>query len=229
MSIFEQLVEKINELPALERRAAQIGRLKQFDSRLAIAGNSLASAAGAQRQIRDHFSDVDVSRAGVSIRRAAETARKVQARLAASTDVIDDKATEESIAKVADSARSALAAVKDGWQRYIDRTVSGYDGLVAAASAAQLDSGGNLKRAIEDVRNLQTSAPADPDAALLAQTRVNELSHAVRTLGLEGKVGHFVMEATLGGADPRILIEDAEVRRFVEEHNLWQILRVKLR
>src|SRR5262249_34245489 len=124
--------------------------------------------------------------------------------------------------------KSAQKNLKDQWNDLLTSKIADFEKLVRAASGANLAGSKNLTETLNRLRVQGVNPPQNDDSAKRIAADLENLKNSVGTLGLEGKVGEFLIAAAEGRGNPKDL-GDTEIVGFIERNNLWNLLSVKLR
>lgn len=227
MSKLDTVIGSIRELPELERESGLVATLKAYKVKVEAAKTELERAAQTARWIRDIFPDLDLRRAEAAIQQAARRAGRLQDVFTGVGTGVLPANTDEGVIVISQAANSSWNAVKTNWSNYIASKSEAYGGLVEAVRKAGLDPTGELASVLQRLRSCQNNPPQTAEEADLALSAVEGISQFLLKGGLAGPVGDFLVAAASGSADPRAL-DDADVRKFVEDHSLWHLLKVRL-
>jgi hypothetical protein len=88
--------------------------------------------------------------------------------------------------------------------------------------------GAKLGALRDELRRQVGRGPAIQTEADSIRGSLDDLPRVIETLGLEGEVGEFLVEAASGLGDPEKLCPPA-IREFFKGSDLWGLLRVKIR
>lgn len=224
----QRLHAGLEAIPQKRQRTNLLGSLSQYGKHAAAAESVLRANADAERLSRQVFPDLATAPAAESRRRASRLAGRLAKRLRERIDAVQDRATDEDFASLAEHVRSADKALRDRWSRQLEDRLKGYGALVKAAEAAKLSGSRVLATQLTMLQGHAGAPPRTPELAEQIRKALDGLTGMVAQLGLEGAPGRFLMDAAAGRGDARAL-RDPEVQAFVERHDLWRLLVVTFR
>ncbi len=225
MSTLSELVARLSSIPEKERRATQISEMVAVREKLAISANNaealreLSTALAAIKGL-DFLEKVQQ---GLAI--ASTTAGRLKTRIEGGAG-FERKRVDEALTTINERLESASATVVKGWRSLIDEQQRRFKPLVDAAARAGLPGADALTDSIIRLEAWRDSPPTTVQQANAYLVDTATVPTAVANLGLEGKAGKFMIDASNGRAKARDL-QDPEVIAFLDSYPaVWTILKV---
>ncbi|MBS1807640.1 MAG: hypothetical protein JST84_05555 [Acidobacteria bacterium] len=228
MSKWLELKEKIQSIPEKERRKNLVGKLAHYSRKTTETRNSLAQSSQSHRCSQSVFPEGNFQRGADQLRKAASAARTLHKKLIKQIESVETDSSEEKFRTIDEYAKAAHKSLKEQWNDLLSNRVADFEKLVKAASGANLTGSKNLTEILSRLRAQVMSPPDNEDAAKCIAADLESLKNSVSTLGLEGRVGEFLVAAAEGRGDPKDL-GNPQIVAFIEGHKLWNLLSVKLR
>ena len=223
----QHLRANILAIPDKRMRSDFVGTLRQYSEKAQAARSTLEDAVHGQNQVVYVFPEADLSDSNSKASKAISSARNLAGKVSKDPTVIRGKGTDTSIANISSLADSSLSDLKSQWKKLVLGRTKAFRSLVAAAEEAKLQGSLRLRNLLDSLEAKAASLPLSREQAESTRQQLDDLVKFVGELGLEGDVGAFLISAASGTADPRALY-NPEVKEFVERHDLWRLLRVKL-
>lgn len=225
-----QLCARLERYPKRREAVQRVDLLKQVH----LLVTQLRDEAVLLRRQRAHvqavFPEADMSGSGRQI-------QSVQARAVALSRLLGPAVTasendvQRAAADLRRSVEGARAAVEREWSVPINDVVAKYDRLSAALQKSGVRGGTDLKTVVGRVRSL-SHPPATQDAVRRAADDLASLGPTLARLGLVGglggAVGGFLVAVAEGRGSVKSVL-DSEVRGFLDQHDLWDVLTVSFR
>jgi hypothetical protein len=227
MSKWLELKQKIEDIPEKEGRKNLVGRLARYSSKTAEARDSLVQSAQAQLFAQSVFPEEGFQRSAKQLSEAVSAARTLHKRLVKQIEAVETTASDKQFLAIDEYAKAARNNLKEQWNNLLGRKIADFDNLVKAASGAQLAGSKNLTETLSRLRDQRASPPNNDAAAKRVAADLESLKNYVSTLGLEGRVGEFLIAAAEGRGNPKDL-GDPEIVTFIERNELWNLLSVRL-
>lgn len=219
---------QIEALPVQQARASIVERLKRFVDRATAAQERLVTAGTGEAVVTRVFVESEAPDGLPKVRdatsRAARAAKRLNRTLSARIEDVERTKSEKDLEDLYESAEAARGHARDAWKEHFERRVSALKPLAEVALAAGLHSASDL---VQRLNALGRTPPATLGAADGVRAEFEAIGTAVAALGMEGEAWKFASAAVKGQAPARAL-ENPEVRAFVDRHQLWDRLRVKL-
>lgn len=227
MTKITELTERMALIPGKEARAVEIGGMTTVRDKLFAA----ADQADELRSLAQAFSNLgsgDLSaKVSDNLAQAAKAAQRWQANIEAGK-AYDRKDSDSRLTAINERLEQATGAATKGWRATIDDQTKKYAPLAEAAERAGLPGAAALASAIGKIATWRDAPPATSDDAADYQTQAGRVPAAIATLGLEGKAGRFMVEASDGRAKAKDL-QDPEVLAFLADYpSVWAMLKVRL-
>lgn len=120
---------------------------------------------------------------------------------------------------------AASREARDQWKRFIDQYIATFTELQSVSTRFGMRGNAKLSRALQWLKARSDSLPMSIQEADAIQKQMSEARQAMNQLKIEGKPGEFLKKAAAGKGNPLDLF-DQEVKRFLDERQLWGLLRV---
>jgi len=218
-------VETLTSLPAKTRNKNLVGNLGRFADIAEQARNTLSSSLRGAARVKLVFADATMGPVVDKLASAQKKARTCLRDLEQSLDAVAKPSFDTRLIDIRDHATGSIRPLLETWQRRVDDSVSPYEKLAQVVEDRHLDGGEALVNALGRIRQARTQTPATDLEALALKALIGGLPSVVRSLGLTGRVGAFLVAVAEGAGSPRDL-ERAEIRDFLGRYGLWDALRV---
>jgi hypothetical protein len=228
MTAIDRLIEEIQHLPDAENRRALLGRYGEISQRIVeatqryrqatLALNTLTTLAPTEPQ-----PDIKASREAL-----VRDARSLRSFMEEGRVTGSSKRDESLVTAIDDKTKLCLRTLTDAWNRYFQARIAGYRQLADAADKAELPGKGGMQRAVRNLERLVQGLPVSEDIGQVVAAAIDDVHSAIHQLGVQGRAGQFLIEATGAGASPDMLGEP-EVKQFLDTQvALKRLLKVKL-
>lgn len=227
MSKIADLIARMEVIPDKEKRATQLSEM------IAIRDKLRASADFAERlrnlsaalEAIDGVEFADKAKQGVA--QASATAINLKKRYANGSG-FERKRADEALTLINERLENASNAVTKGWRALIDDQARRFRPLAEAAERAELPGSDALKGAIVTLEGWRDRPPQTSQVAEAYVENAARLLASIASLGLQGRAGRFMMDASNGRAKAKDL-HDAEVLAFLDAYPaVWSMLKVGL-
>jgi hypothetical protein len=225
MSKLLDLKVKLESIPAKESRKNLVSRLAQYSTLTDTAAEILTACIEAKRNANQVFVDEDFQKTLDHARRTISTSVRLRKKLTDKIEAIESSDTQFST--ISEAAKSASAALRERWSTLLTKKILEFESIVKAAKDANLKGSRSLEQTLLRLRGQTNNPPKSSDAAQLIQHDLESLVDSVKTLGLEGPAGEFLVAAALGRGRAKDLLHP-EVVAFIERYNLWESLKIQL-
>jgi hypothetical protein len=214
-------------IPDKETRATQLEGMKAVRDKVRDAADT-ADELRVQTAALAAIKDVDfVEKGKLSLAQASQSATAMKKRYDQGSG-FDLKRADAALIQINERLEQGSSAVEKGWRTLIDEQVRRFKPLAEATERALLPGASSLRNAIALVDGWRDGPPATRQAAELYSEHAAELPASIAKLGLEGRAGKFMVDASNGRGKARDL-QDAEVLAFLEAYPaVWAMLKVSL-
>jgi len=219
------ITEALTALPAKTRNKNLVGNLGRFADMAEQARDTLTSSLRGATRMKLVFADAATGNVVEKLVSAQKKARTCVRDLTQSLDVVAKSSFETRVIDIRDHATGSVRPLLESWQRRIDDAIRPYEKLAQVVQDRHLDGGDELVAALGRIKEARTQTPATKEEALGLKVLIDGLPSVVRSLGLTGRVGAFLVAVAEGTGSPRDL-ERVEVREFLDRYGLWDDLRV---
>ncbi|KPF74088.1 hypothetical protein IP68_13730 [Blastomonas sp. AAP25] len=227
MNKIAELVERMKAIPDKETRAAQLEGMKAVRDKVRAAADA-ADRLRVRTVALAAIMDVDfVDKGTLSLTQASQSATTLKKRYDQGLG-FDLKRADAALIQINERLDQGSSAVDKGWRALIDDQVRRFKPLAEAAERAMLPGASSLRNAIGVVEGWRDRPPVNRQAAHLYSEHAAQMPASIAKLGLEGRAGKFMVDASNGRAKARDL-QDADVLAFLEAYPaVWAMLKVSL-
>jgi hypothetical protein len=223
----EEIKNTIEALPGKRARSGLVKELQKYCEQVARAHELLCATVSRRSLAEEVFSEGDFGRIDELVKKVASTARRAHKALIEDISKVREKSIENAIINITEGSDNARRALIDIWRNLMNRKLEDFAVLVKAASEAKLEGSGTLASTHARLGPLADSPPDNGRNAAEIKLAFEQLGNSIQHLGLEGSPGEFLSSAAQGTASARDL-DNPAIRRFLDQHNLWRLLRVRL-
>lgn len=225
MTRIADLVARMAAIPDKERRATQLGEMTAVRDKLrksATLADELRGLIGALEMI-DGADFVDKVKQGLAM--ASTSAIRLKARLESGSG-FERKRADETLTSINERLENASNTVTKGWRSLIDDQAKRFKPLAEAAERASLPGADGLNSAISLLEGWRDNPPATLKEAETFVANAARIPASIANLGLEGRAGRFMVDASNGRAKAKDL-QETEVIAFLDAHPaVWSLLKV---
>lgn len=227
MNKIAQLVERMKAIPDKEKRATQLEGMKVVRDKVRTAADT-ADELRVQTVALAAIKDVEfVEKGKLSLAQASQSATALKRRYDQGSG-FDLKRADAALIQINERLEQGSSAVEKGWRALIEDQVRRFKPLAEATERALLPGASALRDAIALVEGWRDGPPATRQAAERYSEHAAQLPASIAKLGLEGRAGKFMVDASNGRAQARDL-QDSEVLAFLEAYpTVWTMLKVSL-
>jgi hypothetical protein len=227
MSKIADLVKRMELIPDKEKRATKLGDMITIRDKLRESADDAERlrALSLALEAIDGVEFIDKARHGLA--QATTTAANLKKRYANGSE-FDRKRADDALTSIKERLENALTTVTKGWRTLIDDQAKRFKPLAEAAERAQLPGANSLRDAIVLLEGWRDSPPFTSQAAEAYVANAARLPASIASLGLQGRAGRFMVDASNGRAKARDL-QDLEVLAFLDSYPaVWSMLKVGL-
>lgn len=225
MSKIQELKKKLESIPAKQSRKNLVSKLDQYAKIAAAASVTLQTCASAKVYAQHVFADEDFQRVSDQTKKAVNTAKRLRDKLADKVEAVEK--SDAQFRDISDASRSAQVALRDRWNLLLSKKIEEFERIGRAAKDANLSGSRSLEQILRRLSNHVNSPPQNADAAQRIEQDLKGLVASVQSLGLEGPVGRFLVEASAGRGRAKDL-SNPEIIKFIERYHLWDSLNIRL-
>ena len=227
MSKIGDLITRMSEIPEKVKRATQLDGMIATRDKL----KTLADRAEEIRDLCGALEIVDkaefVTRAKQGLASASTNAAQFRSRLE-NGSAFDSSRADKSLTLINERLETAKTGIEKSWQALIQDEVAHYEPLADASERASLPGAPGLKAAITQLKQWQDQPPSTLQAANTYNDTAALLPTSIANLGLEGRAGKFIVDASKGQAKAKDL-QNNDILVFLETYPMiWSMLRVSL-
>lgn len=227
MTRITDLTERMALIPGKVSRAVEINGMTTVRDKLLEAADQTEEL----RNLAEAFSKLESleisNRIAEGLAQASKAAQRWKSHVEGGK-AFDRKDADSRLIAINERLDQASNAATKGWRATIDDQTKKYQPLAEAAERAGLPGASALDAAIEKIATWREAPPATIDDATEYLAQAGRVPAAIATLGLEGKAGRFMVEASDGRAKAKDL-QDPEVLAFLTEYpSVWAMLKVRL-
>lgn len=225
MNKLQRLKSEIQLLPAKQQRADLVGTLQKYNTQTSNALEVLSDTRKTIDYVKIVSETVDLGIVADKTSVAAKTAQRLRKSL--SDNIQNIRNADDKVIAIDSSAKAALGALRDKWRAMLQGKIQNYEKIVKAAKNANLRGSVALTGTLEQLSGRAQDLPKSEESAQKTANLLATVADSINTLGLEGKVGDFLIAAAVGNADAKLLM-DEQVRGFIDQNQLWSVLSVRL-
>jgi hypothetical protein len=225
--LLTDLKTRLENLPEKRKRKELNGRVSTFIEKVNQAHAKLETWWQRRSFAQVVFPDEPLKKVEEAVRRSAKQARNLKDKLVEAFDEVSTPATENKITQIGERAATAESEIKKTWCSLFQQQIQPYEAL-AQVVADKLTGAEKLPELLSRLRGRLDSPPQSEVDGETVRADLEALRQSVKSLGLEGAVGRFIVQAANDNADPQDLF-DPEIRNYFEERELWSLLRVSLK
>lgn len=225
MSRIADLINRMAVIPDKEKRATQLGEMISVRDKLRESAN-LADELRSMSAALEMVSGADFAgKAKQGLAMASTSAIRLKTRLEGGSG-FERKRSDEALTSINERLENALNAINKGWQSLIDEQARRFKPLAEAAGRASLPGADALNAALSMLEGWRDSPPQTRQAADVYVAAAARIPSAIANLGLEGRAGKFMVDASNGRAKAKDL-QDTEVLAFLNAHPaVWSMLKI---
>lgn len=215
-----------------ERRAAadRVGKLKlQLRSAMELRDDS-ANVRRQCKHVAEVFEHADMSTSELQLQNVQVKANALLRTIETGT-ASPDLDVQQGIIELKRAVQRASSTVEREWSQQVEAVVSKYERLSQALQRAGVRGSDDLLAAVARLRAMPKPPRSHGDAHR-ASKDIKSVGPTLVALGLHGglgdKVGGFLIAVAEGRGSADALLE-ADVRAFLDTHDLWSVLTVSFR
>ena len=159
------------------------------------------------------------------LKKAVREAKKLHHVIEEDPQKATARATENKVVKLGDHASKANTQCRDIWNQEIEESIAKWEKIAGVVQDLGAKGGREFNQAVDSIR--MQSIPQSDNEVDKVKAAQKALQKGIAGLGLEGRFGEFLKATVEGGASPKDLLDD-EIRKKMDEHQLWDSFRVWL-
>lgn len=227
MTKIVNLVAVMRNIPDKERRTTQLSEMRTIRDRLCEASDRSADLRALSSALSTIKNADFVARAQQGLAQVASRAAALKKRYDSGSG-FERKPADDALTLINEGLDNASSAITKGWRALIDDQTKRYRPLAAAAERAELSGADGLTAAIATLEARRDAPPATAADVDSYRNKAARLPVAIASLGLEGRAGTFMVDASNGRAKARDL-QDPDVLAFLKAYPaVWAMLKVGL-
>lgn len=219
------IAEALKALPAKTRNKNLVGNLDRFAKIAEQARDTLTLSLQGAVRVKLIFADAATDKVIVKLDSAQKKAKACVRELTQSLDAVVKPSFETRLIEIKDHAAGSTRPLLEMWHKCIDEAMRPYQKLAQVVQVRQLEGADALASAVARIQEARTQTPTTNQDAIALKALIDGLPSVVRSLGLTGRVGTFLVAVAEGTGSPRDL-ERTEIREFLDRYGLWDTLRV---
>ena len=159
------------------------------------------------------------------LKKAVRGAQKLHKEISEEPKKVMLTATEDVIIKLRDYVEKARYQCDNIWNREIEGIVAKWEKMAEVVQRLGHKGGHEFKQVVDRLR--KRLIPQNDKEVDQIKDNIKELQKGIAELGLAGPFGKFIGAAAGEGASLKVLLEDDEIRKKLEEHDLWDNFRIR--
>jgi len=225
LSPLARLQERVLRFPARHEEVKRIDNLRQIEQFVSGLVDEVEKIRSQRKHATLVFPHAEASASDRALQ-SVQAKASVLERVIATGPQSWEAEAQQAVRDLRRAVEAASAAVQREWAAEVGCVTGKYERLAKALHHTGLTDGTTIAGALERVRKLVTP-PANPNAAERAAQDIASVARAITRLGASGVVGDFLVDA-LEGQGMALALRDAEVQRFLDDNQLWDMFRVVL-
>jgi len=227
MPVLLNIRSRIESLPELQKKKQNNAKVRAFTSRIENALTDLKECVEQRTCYLVVFPDAMLSKTVDAVKQSKLQASRLVEKLKEDFDAISSSDTDKKVTRIGERNVEAKTEIQTSWKRQIDDVLRPFVPLVDIVREAKLPGNQDILASMEWLRARAMSPPNTIELAKKIRNTLDALRHSLSELDLEGPGGEFLKRAVRGTAKPKDLLND-EVRHFLDEKDLWDILTIRV-
>jgi hypothetical protein len=236
MNGFADLKMRLEELPAIRKGRAHEGHYTQFYKKACAAKETLLKVSVALPLARSVLPTPEYTEAQKKIDLAAKSAKRLAEKLLADPDAIGEKTTEKNFIGLTESAELSLISCKKGWEGQLGAKTRVWEDIaVVVLKLGSADGAGAIKSqaqklsdAVDSLKDAATRLPRTDLDASTVRSKLTALTDSVSGLDLNTPFGKFLQAAASPSGASLELLQQEEVSKAIDKHQLQKVFRVRI-
>jgi hypothetical protein len=225
MSRLKDLCARMQKLPELRDAAGIQSRLDKVASLLEKASSEVESFDVRARHAEEVFGDAPFRKLRQQRANCSVNARQLRDALASDPKAANSPKAQEALTWISKCATAALDGLGQAWGLLIEEEYNQFQAVANWASKSQKSD--KEKARLDRIVSQKSKVPHTRAAAEQVSKDIEFVRDSFKRMGLEGKVKEFVEQALIGEG-PAKLLQHPDVKRFIDETDLWKSLKVRL-
>lgn len=227
MSRLFEIQSRIEALPELQKQKQNNAKVSAFTRRIEIAFDGIKERVEQRSFHLTVFPDVELKKTIDALKQSKLQASRLIDKLKEDFDAIGTPDTDKKITRIGDRINEAKDELEKTWKKQLENELQPLSPLVEIAREAKLPGYEQIVGNRESLQARATNPPNNIALAIEIRAKLDSLRKLLGNLNLEGRGGEFLKKAVKGTAKPKELLNE-EVRRFLDENNLWDILTISV-
>jgi hypothetical protein len=219
------IAEALIGLPAKTRNKNLVGNLRRFSEIAEQSRDTLALSIRGAARVKLVFPDAQLASLVDKLLNAQKKARTCVRDVSQTIEAVAKPSFEARLIEIKDHGAGSVRPVLDTWQRRLDDAIRPYEKVARIVEERRLEGSEAFMTVLINIRAARTQTPPTDADALAIKRLIDGLPGVVRSLGLTGRVGTFLV-AVAEGTGPARELDVAEIREFLDRYELWDALRV---
>jgi hypothetical protein len=225
MTPLAQLRQRVLRFPARHEEVKRIDTLRQLEQFVFSMRDQVRTVRRKRCHIELVFPDVDLSVSGRTLQVLNTRAAALDRTLAEGPKAWERDA-QTAVRELRRAVEGFASAVEQEWAAQIGAVTSKYERLTSAVRRFGMAGGTELSVALDRVRAVQ-DAPNDASTAQRVKDAIDSFAPKLAKLAPSPAIEDFLVAVLDGRASARSLLNE-EVQRFLNDNNLWDMLRVAI-
>jgi hypothetical protein len=223
-----QLKSRLEKLPEFIKEQGLQSNFREYCSVSASTLVRLNQACKDMRSIQEIAENPTFEGSVTSkINKAISKAKKLHKDISEDGSVVAKTATKNNLRDLNEAGESANSICLAHWNEAIQSTLNRWGDIAPVIEDLSPTGGKEFKRALEDLSRHQNSIPQDKAGIKKYIATDSAISTGISKLKLDGKFGKFLNNVIKGKATTSQL-SDPEIKKVMDEHNLWDRFKVRL-
>lgn len=218
---------RIKQLPELQKQKKRSALVEAFTKRIDEAHNELLECVMHRSSFLTVFPDENLNKTVDALKQSKAQAMRLLQKLREDFDEIGKTDTDKKITRIRERNKEAQEQMKKEWKKRLLDELLPLNPLIEIAREAELPGSKAIATSAESLNSSVSCPPQSLDEASKIRDSLNFLRNSLSELKLEGPGGEFLGRAIKGRADAKELLNE-EVQEFLNEKDLWGILRLRV-
>jgi hypothetical protein len=160
------------------------------------------------------------------LKKAVREAKKIYKEISVNPEKVTSTAIANGIGRIDGSVVSAKKKCKEIWENEMKSIDDKWEKMADAVQKLDTEGGCEFKQIVDRLRG-RTIPQNDKEVDQIKADKEG-LQKSIANLGLAGSFGKFIEASVEGGASLKALLENDEIKKKLDEYNLWDNFRIRL-
>lgn len=222
-----EIKSRIERLPQLQKQQRNNARVVAFKKRVETSFCDIKECVLHRDCCRVVFPGVKLKKTVEAVKQSKLQAQRLIEKLKADFDAIELTETDKKITRIGERNAEAKDEIKKLWRKQIEEEFRPLLPLVEIVGEASLPGHEGISAHMKRLQDISATPPITTEKAAEIRSGLDSLKASLAELELEGPGGEFLKKAVKGTANPKEVLKK-EVREFLDEKELWDILTIRV-